>query len=206
MLRHLGALGISALGTIGVIGMSLGMNSQVKGKEREVATVVETLAMAPESKQTGASRKQRSSPVKKAARSAASPSPALAAGLSGLDFGLEGGSEAVMGAATAALMGEVGARVMSEDEVQQAPRPMEISPPDYPARARQSGATGAVTVSFIVDIDGSVQDARVVEAAPPGIFEEAALEAVQRWSFEPGQNDGSPVAVRVRQTLRFELD
>lgn len=206
LLTHLGALAVSALGTLGVVGLSLGMNAAVQKKEGEVVTVVEAVAAAPEKRAKAAERKQRAQPVKRSSRAAPSPSPALAAGLSGLDFGLSGGADAILGAASAALMAEVGAEVMSEEQVEQAPRPIALTPPSYPSRARQTGTTGAVTVSFIVDIDGRVADVHVVDAQPPGVFEDSALEAVRRWSFEPGRNGGSPVAVRVRQTLRFELE
>lgn len=200
------ALGIGLLGTAGVVGLSVGMNSQVQKKATEVATVIETVAAAPESKAKAQARKQRSSPVKKAARSAPSPTPALAANLGGLDFGLAGGADAAMMSATGALLQDVGTAVMNEDAVEVPPRSVERTPPQYPTRARSQGQTGKVTLSFIVDIDGSVQDVHVVEASPPGVFDAAAIEAVSSWRFEAGQNAGSPVAVRVRQTLRFELE
>lgn len=200
------ALGIGLLGTAGVVGLSVGMNSQVQKKATEVATVIETVAAAPESKTKAQARKQRSSPVKKAARSAPSPAPALAANLGGLDFGLASGADAAMMSATGALLQDVGTAVMNEDAVEVPPRSVERTPPQYPTRARSQGQTGKVTLSFIVDLDGSVQDVHVVEASPPGVFDAAAIEAVSSWRFEPGQNAGSPVAVRVRQTLRFELE
>lgn len=200
------AFGIGLLGTAGVVGLSIGMNNQVHKKAPEVATVIEAVAASPESKAKAQSRKQRSSPVKKAARSAPSPSPALAASLGGLDFGLAGGADAAMMSATGALLQDVGTAVMNEDAVEVPPRSVERTPPQYPARARGQGQTGKVTLSFIVDLDGSVQDVHVVEAEPPGVFDAAAVEAVSSWRFEPGQNEGSPVAVRVRQTLRFELE
>lgn len=206
VLLHLTALAVGLLGTAGVIGLSLGMNAQVEKKAPEIATVVEMTVASPESKPASAQRKQRSSPVKKAARAAPSAAAPLAAGLAGLDFGLGGGADASMLGATAALTQQVGAEVMDEDAVGDPPRPTERTPPDYPARARAQGQTGFVTVSFIVDVDGSAVDAHVVEAKPPGVFEEAALAAVSRWRFEPGRDQGAPVAVRVRQTLRFELE
>ena len=203
--EHAGALLISGLGTLGVVGLSLGMNAQVEKKTPELAAAVE-LAAAPREAPKGATRKARSSPVKKAARSAPSAAPALAAGLAGLDFGMDGGADAAMGVATNALLDQVGATVLSEEEVEEPPRPASRAAPSYPARARQDGQTGYVTVSFVVDIDGSAQDVHVVESEPPGVFDEAALAAVSAWTFEPGRQEGSPVAVRVRQTLRFELD
>ena len=46
----------------------------------------------------------------------------------------------------------------------------------------------------------------VVESDPPDTFDDAAIEAARGWRFEPGRDEGNPVAVRVRQTLRFSLE
>ena len=47
---------------------------------------------------------------------------------------------------------------------------------------------------------------RVLESEPPGTFDRAALDAVNSWRFEPATYEGLPVAVRVRQVVRFELE
>lgn len=206
LLRHAGALCFAVLGTVGVFALSLGMNAQVKAKAPEVATVVETMQLAPKQK-TEATRKKRSTTPRKAKRaSAPSPAPLLSASLGGLDFGLDGGADVALQGATAALVSDLGGAVMDEDAVDEAPTPTTRTPPSYPARARQQGQEGRVTLSFVVDVDGTAQDVTVVEAEPPGVFDAAAIDAVRGWRFEPGRDEGSPVAVRVRQTLRFELD
>ena len=63
-----------------------------------------------------------------------------------------------------------------------------------------------MTLFFVVDVDGSVQDFYVVESIPEGVFDQAAIDAVRQWEFEPGLHEGMPVAVRVRQTLTFSLE
>jgi protein TonB len=205
-LRHVGALVIGAAGTLGVFMLSLGMNSQVERQMTEPVTLVTEMAVAPKAPKPGPARPQRSAPPKKARQSAPSPGPLLAAGLGGLDFGLGSAADAALADATAALVGDVGATVMNEDNVEVAPRATERTAPTFPARARSLNQTGRVTLSFVVDVDGSVQDVYVVEATPPGVFDDAAVEAVESWRFEPGRHEGAPVAVRVRQTLVFELE
>ena len=206
LLQHLAALGVALLGTVGVVGLSLGMNATVQKKAEDVEGAVALVSAVPEAPRKASQRKQRSSPVKKMARAASNPAPALAAGLAGLDFGLDRGADAAMLGATGALISEVGVEVVDEDAVEVPPQATERTPPDYPSRARAQGQTGHVTVSFIVDIDGTAVEAHVVESSPPGVFDEAALAAVGAWRFDPGRNAGAPVAVRVRQTLRFELE
>jgi protein TonB len=129
----------------------------------------------------------------------------LSASLSGLDFGFSDGADLAMVDATNQLVGSLGGAVVDEAEVESAPQAIERNPPSFPARARALGQSGFVTVSFVVDLDGSTQDVNVVESSPPGVFDEAAIDAVRGWRFNPGQQEGAPVAVRARQTLRFEL-
>lgn len=141
----------------------------------------------------------------RASKAAPPPSAAFAPGLAGMDFGLPGLSGA-LDEATRSIVGDVSQTVMNEDAVDVAPRPTSRVQPDYPARARASAITGFVTLSLRVGADGAVQDVRVLEAQPSGVFEAAAIDAIKQWRFEPAQYQGAPVAVRVRQTLRFELE
>lgn len=206
MLRHLAAFCIAVLGTLGVFALSLGMNAQVERKVLEPVTVVETLSAPQKAKNPSKARQRRSSTARKARSSAPSPAPLLAASLGGLDFGLGDAADAALAEATQALVGDVGATVMNEDAVEVAPVATQRTPPSFPARARALGQSGWVTISFVVDVDGSAQDVHVLESDPPGIFDEAAIDAVSEWRFDPGRDEGSPVAVRVRQTLRFTLE
>ncbi len=203
--RLLGALVVACLGTVGVVALSLGMNAQLEPRAMEPVAVIAEVAVQPRAR-PARNRARRTSTPRKSARPAPSPSPLLAAGLAGLDFGLGDDADAALASATDALVGNMGGAVVDEDTVDVPPRATERQPPSFPARARSLGQSGWVTVSFVVDIDGSAQDVTVVEADPPGVFDDAAAAAVRDWRFEPGQEDGNPVAVRVRQTLRFQLE
>lgn len=140
-----------------------------------------------------------------AAKVAPPPSAAFAPGLAGMDFGLPGLGGA-LDEATRSIVGDVSQTVMNEDAVDVPPRPSSRVQPEYPARARASAITGFVTLSLRVGSDGTVQDVRVLEAQPSGVFEAAAMDAIKQWRFEPAMYQGGAVAVRVRQTLRFELE
>ncbi len=205
MMRHLLALLIGVAGMVGVVGISLGMNSVVQHAVTEpVSVVAEVMAAPPEAKRESRQRKRSDAP-KRARRAAPSPAPLLSASLAGLDFGFSDAADLAMVDATNQLVGSLGGAVVDEAEVESAPQAIERSPPAFPARARALGQSGFVTVSFVVDLDGSTQDVNVVESSPPGVFDEAAIDAVRGWRFNPGQQEGAPVAVRARQTLRFEL-
>jgi TonB family protein len=47
--------------------------------------------------------------------------------------------------------------------------------------------SGEVTVELNVSADGVVTQARVLESKPRGVFDQAALDAVKRWRYAPGE-------------------
>lgn len=85
-------------------------------------------------------------------------------------------------------------------------RPLGRAPPRFPARAQRDGINGFVVVQIHVDASGQVKDVRVVDSQPAGIFDEAAIDSVRRWTFVPASADGVPQASWLRQTLRFQLE
>ena len=78
--------------------------------------------------------------------------------------------------------------------------------PDYPQNALAQKLTGSVTLEYTVDTRGEPRDIHVVEATPPGVFDQAAISAVKRWHYAPMVVDGSATEVPgVRARVRFEL-
>lgn len=77
----------------------------------------------------------------------------------------------------------------------------------YPPQARAQGVEGHVVVRYDVDAEGRVQNARVVDARPPDVFDEAALQAVSRWRFRPARQEGEPEPVSgLESRLDFTLE
>ncbi|WP_167856738.1 energy transducer TonB [Hymenobacter aquaticus] len=75
----------------------------------------------------------------------------------------------------------------------------------YPAAAKQAKLQGKVLVVFTVDTTGAVKDAHVIKSVAP-LLDEAALAAVAKLKrFEPGRQDGVPVAVSFTVPLDFAL-
>lgn len=78
--------------------------------------------------------------------------------------------------------------------------------PVYPARAEQRGIEGHVLVQFTIDQLGRVVDAQVVESQPRGMFEHAAMKAVERFRYKPRVVNGEAVSVSgVQHLVTFEL-
>lgn len=90
-------------------------------------------------------------------------------------------------------------------EASVSPRPISKQPPVYPPAMFWSGLRGDVLVEFVVDQEGRVQNAVVVRSLNPG-FNDAALEAIKHWRFEPGRIDGRPVNTRMQQPISFSLE
>ena len=77
--------------------------------------------------------------------------------------------------------------------------------PDYPPDAYRSRAQGWVEVEFTVGADGSVSNATVVNSEPSRIFNNAALNAIKRWTFKPKMDNGKAVDDRLRRRIEFKL-
>jgi len=77
--------------------------------------------------------------------------------------------------------------------------------PQFPDLARMRGIDGWVDLQFAIGTDGAVSDVAVVGAQPAGIFEQAALDAVRHWRYQPVTQDGHPVRQHARVRLRFAV-
>ena len=84
--------------------------------------------------------------------------------------------------------------------------PLQRIPPQYPRDAARSGVTGWVQLEVLVNADGSVRSAKVLDSKPRGIFEASAVQAVMRWKFKPKIKDGKPVEQRGAQKIEFNLN
>jgi periplasmic protein TonB len=100
-------------------------------------------------------------------------------------------------------MGEV---VFAAADLDQPPRATVRTPPVYPYRARQRRVEGTLQVRFMVRRDGTVGEVIIEAADPPGVFEDAVRDAVQRWRFEPGRLAGEAVAAWVVMPITFDMD
>jgi protein TonB len=73
----------------------------------------------------------------------------------------------------------------------------------YPPIAQQAKIQGAVVIEAIIDIDGKVREARVLRPLP--MLDQAALDAVRQWEYEPTLLAGQPIAVVMTVTVTFTL-
>ena len=69
---------------------------------------------------------------------------------------------------------------------------VELNAPEYPRGAERRGIEGSVRIEYSIAASGEVVNARVVEAEPAGVFDRAALAAIESWRYAPAadQTDG----------------
>ena len=70
-----------------------------------------------------------------------------------------------------------------------------------PGAARQAGVFGMVILEIIIGTDGTVQSAKVLRSIP--MLDQAAIDAVKQWIYEPTLLNGAPVPVIMTATVNF---
>jgi protein TonB len=76
-------------------------------------------------------------------------------------------------------------------------------PPAYPAVAKSRRVGGDVKIDAFVDANGQVTNVKAVSGSP--LLQQAAMDAVRLWKYEPAQLDGKPVSMHVTVTVQFHL-
>lgn len=87
-------------------------------------------------------------------------------------------------------------------ELEKRPESVTEVAPGYPAELRKAKIEGVVTVLFVINEDGRVEDPRVENSSRPE-FEKPALEAIRKWRFRPGTKGGQSVRTFVKKPFRF---
>jgi protein TonB len=84
------------------------------------------------------------------------------------------------------------------------PRKIRDVKPIYPELAQDAKVQGVVIIEAVIDTAGFVARGRVLRGIP--MLDEAALDAVKQWQFEPTQLNGAPVPVVMTVTVNFRLE
>jgi len=83
------------------------------------------------------------------------------------------------------------------------PVPISTPQPNYPAVARAAHIEGLVVIDAIIDEQGDVVQAKVVEGPP--LLIAAALDAVAKWKYAPTYLNGQTVSIRTHIEVMFRL-
>jgi protein TonB len=75
--------------------------------------------------------------------------------------------------------------------------------PEYPAIAVQAQVQGVVILEAVIDLQGRVEDVRVLRSIP--LLDKAAIAAVRQWRYSPLLLNGTPERFVLTVTLSFSL-
>jgi protein TonB len=92
---------------------------------------------------------------------------------------------------------------LKADEKNEPPVPVRTVSPEVPSSFSRSGNVGLVTINFLVDATGNVQEPTIVKTSHPELAE-PALKAIKKWRFKPAKKDGEAVAVHVTIPMKFD--
>ncbi|MBN1388127.1 MAG: TonB family protein, partial [Bacteroidales bacterium] len=77
---------------------------------------------------------------------------------------------------------------------------------EYPEKAKQEGIEGKVTVQFIINKEGKVEDVSILRSTYQG-FDSAALKVFRNMpDWKPGAQRGKAVCVKLQVPVEFKLD
>ena len=135
------------------------------------------------------------------------PAPSLGGDLKSLSAGLvsegnggSGGMNITQGEAQATKL------IESTEGQSRSARAIEVVSPTYPQSAQARGIEGWVILEVLISERGEVVEAKVLSAEPQGLFEQVAIEAIKKWTFESGLQEGKAVTSRIKQKVNFELN
>lgn len=90
-------------------------------------------------------------------------------------------------------------------KVEVKPNPINIPKPVYPDLARNAGIEGQCVVEALVDVDGSIIEARIIKSSGNQSLDAAAVEAAYKAKFTPAKQRDKAVRVWVSIPYRFTL-
>ena len=103
----------------------------------------------------------------------------------------------------------VGAQALSMNfinfrDLDNKPRPTRQITPIYPPALKSQGIEGRVFIRFDIDKLGNVVDATAKKSDHPA-FAAYAVDAVRKWKFEPGMQNGEPVPFSMKAPIAFSI-
>lgn len=95
-------------------------------------------------------------------------------------------------------------RYLLSSEVDVRAMPVNMPVLVYPEKAQQMRIDGLVKLKVFISASGRIDSVDIVETRPPGVFEEAALEALFATSFTPARKNGRDVKSQKLIEIKFD--
>jgi TonB family protein len=93
---------------------------------------------------------------------------------------------------------------VSAPAVSRGPRLLKVVDPVYPEEALKAKVGGVVIIEATTDPTGRVAKTKVLRSIP--LLDQAAVDAVKQWVYEPLIEDGRPREITLTVTVRFDPD
>ncbi len=191
------------LGAALVMILVVSFSKDVKKKEEVKKDPLRYMKM--ERKQDVQKPKPKPKPKKKSTPKA--PMPDLSSMMGGIAMDIPEFNLGDMAGNPNDLLGDIARNAaMSEGTADTKPRVLSRSPMQYPDDALKKKIKGYVVVNLLIDVDGSIEAAKVIQSSPAGVFDAAALSGIRSWRFAPGKYQGKPVKVWAKQKVRFDFN
>lgn len=209
-MRHVSAVFFSLIGCGGVLVLVLLMNVRPEKKVKKIKSTKMEFVYQPPPRRKPRKRKvkRRRRQIRRQMKAPRAPMPRIASSLSGVDFGLPSFGSTGIDDASDQLLGQtknLNKLVMTANSVDKPPEAVYRAKPKYPPRAIAQSITGFVTMELLISAQGEVEEAQVANSNPPGIFDQSAISAIKQWRYTPAMYKGTPVKIRAKQTLKFNL-
>ena len=194
------------LGGLLMMTLVIAFNKPVKKKEEKVKKETRYVKMEKKAVKKATKPKPKPKPKPRKAPPKA-PLPNLSASLGGIAMDIpEFATDSIGGDATD-LLDEISEdTVMTGNTVDVKPKVLSRSQMEYPPSAMKKRIKGYVIVNVLIDKQGSVETAQVLEAFPAGVFDAVALNGVRSWRFAPAKYKGQAVKVWAKQKVRFDFN
>jgi protein TonB len=85
----------------------------------------------------------------------------------------------------------------------QAARLLSGVPPHYPPLAKDARVQGIVRLDAVIGADGRIENLKVVSGPP--LLVSAAVDAVEKWTYQPTYLNGKAVQIATEIDVRFNL-
>jgi TonB family protein len=129
--------------------------------------------------------------------------------IGGVEGGVEGG---VKGGVVGGAQSEDMQKKREEFRKDAVPLKGDLKPPKlikkvepvYPDEARKNGVQGVVILEAKIGERGQVIDAMILRSVPQ--LDQAAIDALKQWVYEPMTLNGKPIKTLITVTVRFKLD
>jgi TonB family protein len=100
--------------------------------------------------------------------------------------------------------GDAAVKIFDLSDLDRAPEAIVRPPPVYPQALVHDAYKATVVVEFVIELDGRVKTAFVVESTHAS-FDAAAIAGVEKWKYRPGIRQGRKVRTRMQVPIIFSV-